>query len=409
MHHTHLSPATAFETRFTRRRWLQTATLASFGATMTWVGRGANAQDRAKKTLIARTETPFNAEPPLDALVANYLTPWELFFVRSHGAVPEVDAASHRVRVEGLVERPGDYSVSDLLAKFASAKTPATLTCAGNRRAEFAAAHHEKLPGVGWGAGAIGHAEWAGVRLSDLLQAAGLTADAKHVWFEGLDRITDPMRNQIDPFGGSIPLERVLTERAASPPVLLATHMNGAALTAEHGAPVRMIVPGYIGARSIKWLSKIVVSDQPSPNRFVARDYKVLRAGTPEEIQATLPTYETALNSVIATPADNSRVAGERVSLRGFALPSGQPGRTIHRVEVTTNAGKTWTAAKIVSPIHEGSWVLWSCDVSLAESGETAIAVRAVDNQGAEQPQTAPWNLKAYQYNAWHMVRVSRS
>lgn len=378
----------------TRRSWMKTAALtlgclALSRVTPSW------AQAATAKRLITRTETPFNAEPSAEALLHDWLTPWEAFYVRSHGAVPQINLDAYRLKIEGLVERPREYRVAELASMFPAVSAVATLTCAGNRRAEFAAAHQQKVPGVSWDIGAIGNAEWSGVRLSDVLKAAGVKAEAKHVWFEGLDGIEFQGASQ--PFGGSIPLAQVMADSIAAPGAIVCSKMNGQPLTAEHGAPLRTLVPGFIGARSVKWLSRIVVSDQPSTNRFLAREYKLLREGTDAEIAATPPVYEMVLNSAIAS----AQVDGERLKLRGFALPQGQLGRVIDRVELTTDGGKSWTPAKIESPVRDFCWVLWSAELPRGAVMGT-VAVRTVDNRGEAQPMTVPWNVKGYQYNAWH-------
>lgn len=391
----------------TRREFLRgTAGAVLAGSLWSLSPRTSFGQNAASKRLIARTEKPYNAEPALAELVENYVTPWASFFVRSHGAVPKVDVAAHRVRIEGLVDRPAEFSVAELKSRFPKASTPATLTCAGNRRDEFAALG-VKIAGVQWNAGAIGHADWSGVSLADVLKFVGLKSDARHVWFEGLDPIDDPVTKTSPLFGGSIPLERALTDNAAAR-TLLATEMNGQPLTAEHGAPVRSLIPGFIGARSVKWLSRIIVSDKPSTNRFLAREYKLLKQDSADEVASAAPIYEMALNSAIATPRAGAALQGDRVTLRGFALPGGGLGRAVERVEVSADNGQTWTAAQIVSPRRELCWVLWSAEVRLV-AGPNTLVVRAIDNRGDGQPQQTNVNVKGYQLNSWHKVAVTRS
>lgn len=389
-----------------RRTWLLQAGLAAAGLTMlrTPFARG---QDAARaKQLITRQEMPFNAEPALDQLVGNWYTPWELFFVRSHGAVPHIDPSSFRVQIEGLVERPQSFSLAELSERFPFASVLATLTCAGNRRDEFSA--EKTIPGVQWSAGAIGNAQWGGCRLSDVLKLAGVKSGAKHVWLEGRDEIVDMATSTKSPFGGSISLEKALGDSTYSPGALLATHMNDRPLTAEHGAPLRLVAPGYIGARSVKWLHKLVVSDQPSPNRFIARDYKVLYEGTEDEIRSAGPVLEFALNSAIASPKTGATINAERVNLRGYALPAGRSGNQIARVEVSADDGNSWQTATITSPRRDFSWVTWGASVPLA-MGMNTLVVRATDTSGETQPERAKWNVKGYQNNGWHRVTVTRS
>ena len=240
------------------------------------------------KQLVVKTETPFNAEGPLDKLGEYWITPLESFYVRSNGPVPSFEVKDFTLTIDGLVEKPLTLKVGELLERFPSVKTTATLTCAGNRRIEFAAT--KKSSGLQWVSGAMGNAEWQGVRLSEILKLVGVQAGAKHVWLEGRDEIVE--KTETIPFGGSIPLEKVMTDTQTTPGAMLATRMNGRVLLPEHGFPLRAVVPGFIGARSVKWLGRITLSDRPSPNYFVARSYKVITEDTPAALAAATPIYE---------------------------------------------------------------------------------------------------------------------
>lgn len=352
--------------------------------------------------LITRQASPYNAEPPLPKLIENWITPVSSFFVRSHGNVPELDAKSLTLIVDGLVEKPLTLKVSELLERFPVATATAMLTCAGNRRGEFAVI--KKVGGVQWDAGAIGNAEWQGVRLADVLKAAGVKAEAKHVWFEGRDQVTE--KSVTFPFGGSIPLDKALST-AVTGTSLLATKMNGSPLTQAHGYPLRTVVPGYIGARSVKWLHKITVADRPSPNHFVADVYKLVPEDNLELIAKTPPIYEFALNSVICVPSADSVTRGDRITVKGFALTNGTTGRSVQRIEVSADGGQSWTPAKVTSPLGDYCWVLWSVDVPMTEM-TTSLVVRATDSSGEMQPQQCPWNFKGYQFNGWHKVNLKR-
>jgi sulfite oxidase len=333
--------------------------------------------------------------------VADWITPVERFYVRSHAATPAVDAESFRLSIEGLVEKPLQLSVAELAERFPPVKFSATLTCAGNRRNEF---QGPKIPGVAWGAGAIGNAAWTGISLAALLKLAGLRDGAKHIWFEGADEIVD--KTETYPFGGSIPLEKALAGDDRAPGAMLATTMNDKPLTAAHGFPLRVVVPGYIGARSVKWLKKIVVSDQPSPNHFLADDYKLITENTPAAMAAAAPMYDYVLNSVIGVPAPATAVAAGKLSVRGFALPNGALGRALKTIELSADGGQSWTAAKINSPVKDFCWVLWTAETNVTPKTERLI-VRATDSSGETQPRDMPWNAKGYQYNAWHQVPLT--
>jgi sulfite oxidase len=184
--------------------------------------------------------------------------------------------------------------------------------------------------------------------------------------------------------------------------------MNEQTLTPDHGAPLRGVVPGYVGARSVKWLGKIVVSDRPSPNHYVATAYKLVRKGTPVEWAESGPIYRFPLNSVICTPAPNAKISAGKVGVAGYALPPGQPGISIARVEVSADEGRSWTTAKITSPLKENCWVLWKADVKLSSSASKLI-VRAIDSRGEVQPEHVDWNMKGYLFNGWYHVPVDVS
>lgn len=342
-----------------------------------------------------------NAEPALPELVRSWVTPVESFFIRSHGNTPQVDADSFRLSVEGLVENPLTLSLAEL-GKFPQPGIVATLTCAGNRRSEHS--RIKPVKGVQWREGAIGNAKWRGARLSDVLKKAGLRESAKHVWFEGLDTVEDGGKSFA--FGGSIPLEKVFQAKDNSPgAVLLATSMNDQPLTADHGFPVRMVVPGYIGARSVKWLSKIVVSDRPSPNHFVADVYKLVDEGTLLEVAENAPIYRMPLNSAICTPTAGTTLEPGRVEVLGYALPPGVPGVSISLVEVSADQGRTWVKAKLTSNALEYCWQLWSAEIA-ATAATKELIVRATDSRGEVQPEIVRWNAKGYLFNAWHHVTV---
>lgn len=371
--------------------------------------RHAFGQDQAgrtgkvKKDLIVHPGEPLNAEPELADLVASRITPLEHFYVRTHGPIPKLDAAQVRLTVDGLVHQKLELGVDELQGKHKERSAEATLTCAGNRRAEMS--EIKPISGVQWREGAIGNAQWGGVALADLLKQAELREGAKHVWFEGLDAI--PQKDgSTTPFGASIPLEKAL----ASPNgqmALIAFQMNGQPLLPEHGFPMRTVVPGFIGARSVKWLTKITVSDRPSPNHYVADAYKLIQ--TEAEAKTKQPVYEFVINSIICTVEDGAKLKAGKQTLAGYALPTGAPGCTIESVELSTDGGKSWQEAKLEggkSAAKPYTWQLWSADVDLPP-GKHQLVVRATDTKGNRQPEKGPWNLKGYLFNGWQRVDVT--
>lgn len=379
-----------------RRRFLQST--AALAAACGWQ-LPALAVQRADLDLIARQADPFNAEPALARLVASAVTPVKHFYVRSHGPVPKLESAGFKVRIEGLVRKPLELSLDELQQKFKSQTVEATLTCAGNRRLEMNRV--KPVPGVQWDAGAIGTARWTGAALAEVLRAAELQEGAKHVWFDGHDPIKEK-DGSVAPFGGSIPIDKALSAEATA---LLAHAMNDAPLTAEHGFPLRTLVPGFIGARSVKWLAKITVSDRPSPNHYVADAYKAVPTDDKAALAAAEPIYAFPINAAICSPGPNEKLQAGPTTIAGYALPTGDAGCTVAKVELSTDGGKTWTDAKLHGDARPFVWQLWSADVKLAK-GQHELIVRAIDSRGNTMPKEGPWNFKGYLFNGWHRVSV---
>lgn len=384
--------------RWTRRNFAKSlGILAVFPATG-WTATETAPQATKLKVLSA---DPHNAEPPVDALVQQWVTPVEQFYIRTHGNTPVIKPEEFRLTLEGMVDLPLSLSLAELQNRFPRVEATCTMTCAGNRREEMA--REKPIKGVQWGPGAIGNATWSGFRLSALLKLAGVQSGATHVQFEGLDQIPHEQSNI--PFGASIPIEKALADTDHIPGAIVCDRMNGAPLTPDHGAPLRIVVPGYIGARSTKWVGRLIVSNAPSPNHFVADVYKLLYENTPAEAQAKPPILSHEITSAIGTPLPGAKVAGGEVVVRGYALPPGKPGVTISKVEVSADDGKTWVLAKLTTEPTEYCWQLWEAVVA-TPAAKTTLVVRAFDSENTMQPEQVRWNHKGYLYNAWHKVPI---
>lgn len=390
-----------------RRKFLRDTALASSAFLLPSMNRSnwgfAQETEFPKQVgkLTAYETLPMNAEPALADLVQSWMTPNDLFYIRSHGGVPKVDGKNFRLIVDGMVRQKLELSLEEL-SQFAKKEIVVTMTCAGNRRYE-----HSKISpikGVPWHEGAIGNAKWGGVLLSAVLKKAGVLPEASHVWFDGLDEVSHG--DGIIPFGASIPLRKAMDDTPTMPGALLCTKMNGRDLEPDHGFPLRTIVPGYIGARSVKWLGRITVSDRPTANHFVSTAYKLVQEGSDLEWDEQGPIYRYPINSAICTPAADSKLKVGKATVAGYALPPGEAGRTIRAVMLSADGGKTWLRAQISSPVNEYCWVLWKADVDVTSKTEEII-VRAVDSENTRQPPRANWNLKGYMYNAWHRMPVT--
>lgn len=347
--------------------------------------------------LIVMSEKPFNTGPPLELLRQTFVTPNNLFFVRNHGSVPEIDPVRYRLSVGGMVKQRLTLSSDD---RFPKVTLIATLQCAGNRRRELTAIG--PIPGeIPWDANAIGNAVWGGARLREVLREAGPEAEARDVAFTGLDEVEKEGRTS--GFGGSISLEK-----AMNPEVLLAYEMNGEPLAPVHGFPLRVVVPGYIGARSVKWLADITVQAGPSTNYFQTHAYKLfppdVRMETAEWAKGTT-LGELPVNAVTCQPQEGETIRGGLVPVRGYALAGG--GRRIEWVEVSLDEGLTWVTASLLEENHPWAWRFWEAKLEL-RPGPSEIVVRAWDSVANTQPEDGRtiWNFKGYMNNSWHRVRV---
>ncbi|XP_071349857.1 sulfite oxidase, mitochondrial [Trachinotus anak] len=361
---------------------------------------------------------PFNAEPPPEILSDSYITPSAFFFKRNHLPVPKVDPASYQLHVEGLPGGVLTLSLEDLKTKFPKHTVTATLQCAGNRRSEMNKV--KQVKGLNWGMGAISNATWSGAKLKDVMLAAGYGPDvaqwARHVQFEGLDKDVTGTT-----YGASIPLNKAVSEEGD---VLLAYEMNGEELPADHGFPVRVVVPGIVGARNVKWLGKIIVSAEESSSHWQQNDYKGFSPGTDwdtVDFKSAPAIQELPIQSAVTTPADGAVVdrSAAEVTVKGYAWSGG--GREVVRVDVSLDGGKTWEVAQLRSsdkgqapepsppPGRAWAWKLWELTAPLPpEAQELEIVCKAVDNSYNMQPDTVPpiWNLRGVLSNAWHRVKV---
>ncbi|RYP82585.1 hypothetical protein DL770_005550 [Monosporascus sp. CRB-9-2] len=379
------------------------------------------------------TRKPCNAETPADELAESFLTPNEVFYVRNHMWVPVVEEAhadDHTVSIELPNGDVKSYTLRDLKARFKHHTVSAVLQCSGNRRKDMTE-YARKTNGLQWTVGAISCAKWEGVRLRDVLADAGLSLDdpgddAQHVQFSGLEA-----------YGASIPIAPVLDPRGD---VLLAFNMNDQPLPRDHGFPLRVIVPGHVAARCVKWVNKIVVSDEESQTQWQRRDYKCFGPNeTSQDWDKYKSIQEMPVTSAITRarlkdlPPSNIRGAlgqsggqannsdgleGQVVQLEGYAYSGG--GHGIQRVDVSLDGGKTWDQAKLLddSKLEKGSkawcWKRWRYEGTLPpatgiESGEkkTTFVVKATDDAYNTQPEkyTDIYNLRGNLATAWHRVQ----
>ncbi|XP_004466142.1 sulfite oxidase, mitochondrial [Dasypus novemcinctus] len=356
--------------------------------------------------LQVNSQRPFNAEPPPELLTENYITPTPIFFTRNHLPVPNLDPDTYRLHIAGP---SGGQSLSlslDDLYQFPKHEITVTLQCAGNRRSEMNQV--KTVKGLEWRTGAISTARWAGARLCDVLAQAGhrLCETEAHVCFEGLD--SDPTGTA---YGASIPLARAMDPEAE---VLLAYEMNGEPLPRDHGFPVRVVVPGVVGARHVKWLGKVSVESEESYSHWQRRDYKGFSPSVDwdtVDFDSVPSIQELPIQSAITEPQDGTVVESGVVTVKGYAWSGG--GRAVIRVDVSLDGGLTWQVAELDGeeqpPRKAWAWRLWQLQATVPPGQkELNIVCKAVDDSYNVQPDTvAPiWNLRGVLSNAWHRVHV---
>ncbi|KAF6843108.1 nitrate reductase [Colletotrichum musicola] len=379
---------------------------------------------------------PFNCEAPLSELYnEGFITTKDLHYVRNHGAVPrceDEDMFDWEFTVEGEVENPITMSLRDLISNYEQITYPVTLVCAGNRRKEQNVVR--KTKGFSWGAAGLSTAIWTGVAIGDLLAKAKPKRGARYVCFEGADKLPNGY------YGTSIKLNWCMDPNRG---VTVCYRMNGELLHPDHGKPVRIIIPGQIGGRSVKWLKKIIVTKEPSSNWYHIYDNRVLPTMVSPEASADLPDtwkderyaiYDLNTNSATAFPAHDEVVplvdGPQTYKVRGYAYGGG--GRRITRVEITLDRGKTWMLANVDYPedayrlAPEGEtlyggrvdmgwretcfcWCFWNLDVPVAQLADAAdVMVRAMDEGMMTQPRDMYWSVLGMMNNPWFRVIIHR-
>jgi sulfite oxidase len=366
-----------------RRTFLQTTGLSlALGLT-----RSALAGDAI---LVRQGGSPQNLATPLEYF-DRAITPTPVFFVRSHFGPPSLDRA-RKLSIDGLVQTPLSLSVDDLRA-FPEVTITAVLQCAGNGRGLI----EPRVPGVQWTHGAMGQATWTGVRLRDVLAKAGVLPEGLHVQLAGADL---PPKPAVPAFVRSVPLSRAL-----DPSTILAYRMNGEPLTHAHGAPLRLVVPGWAGDHWMKWLVQIRVQKEEAEGFYMRTAYKfpigpvTPGAAVPPDQMRSMTTFP--VRSIIAKPADASNAPVGAQEIVGVAFSGEAP---IAMVEISLDAGKTWRAAALEGEGGVGRWQVFRFRFTQKVPARLSALVRATDKRGSKQPQNAVWNPSGYHWNAWHSV-----
>jgi DMSO/TMAO reductase YedYZ molybdopterin-dependent catalytic subunit len=367
------------------------------GANPHWNSLGPHLSEPGKVPLILLTDRPVQLETQRHYFQTAF-TPNEAFYVRWHldGIPNAVDLKEWKLRIEGKVAKPQAWSLSELMQKFKPVSLAAVNQCSGNSRSRL----QPRVPGGQWGNGAMGNAVWTGVRLRELLEAAGVGSGAVQVQFQGLETGQGPKGLGSNAFLKSLDITHPVLDES-----LVAYLMNNEPLPMLNGFPVRLVVPGFFGVYWMKCLTWIRILDAPDDNFWMKIGYRVPDTPrgntTPEEIKAgklkTIPIERMPVRSFLISPDGSSKIPeGMSVALRGIAF-SGF-GR-VSGVEISDDGGNTWRAAKLGEDHGAYSFRTWEAPWTAKSPGKHTLAVRATDEKGNTQTDESVWNPGGYLWN----------
>ena len=351
-----------------------------------------------KDGLTLLNDRPVNAETP-PHLLNDAITPTSRHFIRNNGIAPEdVDAETWTVTVDGLVDSPTTFTIADLRSRFDVVTMALTIECGGNGRAFF----DPPAKGNQWTLGAVACSEWTGVRLKDVLEATGVKSNVVYTAHVGADGHLSGDPEKL-PISRGIPIDKAMTDN-----ILIAFEMNGGPLHPMNGAPVRLVVPGWPGSCSQKWLKRIylrdIVHDGPKmtgtayrvPNRPVEPGEDVDKKDF--EIIERMP-----VKSLITSVESGTKISTKSTEIGGHAW-SGD--RTVSRVDISIDFGATWISTELDAPVNDGAWQNWRARVAFPMAGYYEVWARATDSAGEAQPFAIAWNPKGYLNNTMHRVAL---
>lgn len=349
--------------------------------------------------LILHTERPPQLETRLRHFQSD-LTPNDAFFVRWHLAeIPSaIDLRTFRLEVGGHVNQTLSLSMGELRSRFEAVSLVALAQCAGNSRSFFA----PKIAGAQWGHGAMGNARWTGVRLKDVLDAAGVRPGALQAGFCELDDSMDPEAPRFE--------KSLAIDHAHDGEVMIAYEMNGEPLPMMSGFPLRLVVPGWYATYWVKALASITVLDQPLKTFWMDQEYRIPDNPTAVEdprnlAAATVPVSVMPVHSIFVQPQPDEHLSsGKRYELAGVATDGGCG---IRSVELSTDGGKTWSAATLGPDLGKYSWRRWKANWTPAAKGQYRLMVRAVNNRGQTQVNEQAWNRGGYHRNVIEYLDIT--
>lgn len=376
-----------------------------FGDNLMALAQGMREEDimGGKEGLTLMNDRPLNAETPAH-LLDDDVTPYEHFFVRNNGLVPDtaldMDAEGWTLTIDGEVDTPLELSIADLKEQFEVITQRLVIECGGNGRAYF----NPGASGNQWTTGAVGCADWTGVRLSDVLKAAGIKDSAVYTAHYSNDPHLsgDPDKDAIS---RGVPIDKAMAEGG-----MIAWEMNGEPIPAVHGFPLRIINPGYPGSTSQKYLTRIWIRDQVHDGaKMTGYSYRLpaypVAPGTevPEEDMVIMT--EMPVKSLITYPQSGAEIStGEATEVRGHAWSGNGD---IASVDVSIDFGQTWTSATLDPAKNKFAWQRFRADVTLPEAGYYEVWARATDMNGVAQPPVVPgWNPRGYGNNMQHRIAM---
>lgn len=363
--------------------------------------------------LIKHLGFPYCAETLEEKLIEHFYTPSELFFVRNHNAIPDkISLEDYHIELQlpGM-EEGEELKLVDLIKEFSLQKKTTIIACAGNRRNQMVIGD-QKTKGIQWRSCAIGNGIWEGIALKDLLGKYGYNlnnCEGLHLICEGND--ADFQREH---YSISIPLKAALEQG------MFAIKYNGENIPFDHGYPVRLVIPGFVGVRNVKWVKKIEISNHESQGHYQQRDYKIIKGDSVDNIDmSTLkPVYTWEVNSSILQPLNNQNISKNQdfIELKGWAF--GTNGTELHRVEFSLDDGKNWTEVENTrfDQNDDGKvfgWTQWKHKLQLTEElkskDQLTIVVRAIDLLGNEQvPEVKDaWNFRGIMNNSYHRISLN--
>jgi sulfite oxidase len=378
--------------------------------------------DNLKKDLISRSEFlfvhqnfPFCAEGPSEKfLLENFYTPDKYFFVRNHNAIPsDINPVEYKLKLtDSLSSSKISFTIEDLKKNYKAKTVETIMMCTGNRRSQMTKPTATK--GLPWNVGAIANGLWSGVLMKDILTQMGYNksnAKGKHLIATGMDK---DMQGSF--YSVSIPLEVVFSDDTD---VIIAYSYNNEEIPFEHGYPLRLVIPGYVGVRNVKWLKSLEISDKESQGPFQQRDYKIIPKDVEwdsVDLSTISPLMTHVINSAIYEPKSGKTFKeGEDIVVKGWAI--GNNGSKINKIEISFDQGSSWSQIpeeNLKYNVNEKGkvfgWTIWQCNLDTkGKRGETDIWLRAYDEEGNSQPISDEeiWNVRGLMNNSVHKVKIN--